>query len=139
MPFHPPPMGDRTSGLHLEQRQPRVDRANRFHPRRSGGGCFRGRNAVCRRFGESRVLVYGDPSSSNDLPSFGAQRVLGQDGFQFNTVNLIEGREFRFNSAGPSRWTPLPSRPAVCADTATTAFWDSKTRARCGPGRRPTW
>lgn len=43
--------------------------------------------------GNNRVLVFPDRSGSYDA----ATRVLGQDGFQYNRPNLIEGREFAFS------------------------------------------
>ena len=87
--------------------------------------------------GNHRVLVYGDPSSSNDLPSFGAQRVLGQDGFQFNTVNLIEGREFRFNSAGAIAVDTTSEPPRLyVADTGNHRILGFKDARKVRPGQK---
>jgi len=49
-----------------------------------------------------RVLVFPDLSSGPPLSQgapYLARRVLGQVGFEFNSVNFIEGREFFFRSA----------------------------------------
>jgi len=87
--------------------------------------------------GNHRVLVYGDPSGSNDLPSFGAQRVLGQDGFQFNTVNLIEGREFRFSSSGGVAVDTRSDPPRLyVADTGNNRILGFKDARKVRPGQK---
>jgi uncharacterized protein (TIGR03437 family) len=84
-----------------------------------------------------RVLVYGDPSSSSDLPSFGAQRVLGQDGFQFDTVNLIEGREFNFSSAGAIAVDSSSDPPRLyVADTSNHRILGFKDARKVRPGQK---
>jgi len=53
----------------------------------------------------NRILAFGDISEGPRLSSstpYLARRVLGQIGFEFRAPNLIEGREFNFNSAGSS-------------------------------------
>ncbi len=51
----------------------------------------------------SRLLAFGDlttgPAAAAGAP-YAARRVLGQDGFFGRSVNLLEGREFAFNSQG---------------------------------------
>ena len=48
--------------------------------------------------GNQRVIVMPE---SQPGPTFGAAtRVLGQDGFSFNSPNLVEGREFDFTGSG---------------------------------------
>ncbi len=84
-----------------------------------------------------RVLVYGDPSTSSDLPSFGAQRVLGQDGFQFNTVNLIEGREFRFTSAGALAVDNTSDPPRLyISDAGNNRILGFKDARKVRPGQK---
>ncbi|MEZ5355156.1 MAG: hypothetical protein R2762_21190 [Bryobacteraceae bacterium] len=53
--------------------------------------------------GNHRLIVMGDISTGPPVARggvYGAKRVLGQVGFEFNSRNLIDGREFQFN--GPS-------------------------------------
>ncbi|MEZ5400298.1 MAG: hypothetical protein R2729_11565 [Bryobacteraceae bacterium] len=48
----------------------------------------------------NRVIVMGDISTGPPVARggvYGARRVLGQIGFEFDSPNLIEGREFQFN------------------------------------------
>ncbi|MEN6601610.1 MAG: hypothetical protein ABFD86_04280, partial [Bryobacteraceae bacterium] len=84
-----------------------------------------------------RVLVFSDPSNSSDLPSFAAQRVLGQDGFQFDTVNLIEGREFRFNSGGGIAVDAKSDPPRLyVADTGNNRILGFKDARKVRPGQK---
>jgi uncharacterized protein (TIGR03437 family) len=100
-------------------------------------GAFAGGMLFVVDSGNHRVLVYSDPSSSNDLPSFGAQRVLGQDGFQFNTVNLIEGREFRFNTAGAIAVDSVSDPPRLyVADTSNNRILGFKDARKVRPGQK---
>jgi uncharacterized protein (TIGR03437 family) len=51
----------------------------------------------------NRLLVLGDISTGPRLtagPPYNARRVLGQIGFEFRSINFIEGREFQFQNAG---------------------------------------
>jgi uncharacterized protein (TIGR03437 family) len=100
-------------------------------------GVFAGGMLFVADSGNNRVLVYGDPSQSSDLPSFGAQRVLGQDGFQFNTMNLIEGREFRFNSAGAIAVDSKSDPPRLyVADTGNNRILGFKDARKVRPGQK---
>lgn len=100
-------------------------------------GLFAGGMLFVADSGNNRVLVYGDPSASNDLQSLGAQRVLGQDGFQFNTVNLIEGREFRFNSAGAIAVDNSSDPPRLyVSDTGNNRILGFKDARKVRPGQK---
>jgi uncharacterized protein (TIGR03437 family) len=100
-------------------------------------GVFAGGMLFVADPGNHRVLVYSDPSSSSDLPSFGAQRVLGQDGFRFNAVNLIEGREFRFNSAGAIAVDSSSDPPRLyVADTGNHRILAFKDARKVRPGQK---
>jgi uncharacterized protein (TIGR03437 family) len=100
-------------------------------------GVFAGGMLFVADSGNHRVLVYSDPSTSNDLPSFGAQRVLGQDSFQFNTVNLIEGREFRFSSAGAIAVDSSSDPPRLyVADAGNHRILGFKDARKVRPGQK---
>ncbi len=83
-------------------------RPNRGRPGIVGNGfslpvqaAFAGGETFVVDAGNSRVLVFGDLSSgpqASESSPYEARRVLGQVGFDFGAPNLVEGREFWFNS-----------------------------------------
>jgi len=60
-------------------------------------GTFAGTDMFVADAANNRILVFPQQSGG----TFGtANRLLGQDDFQYNSINLIEGREFGFVSGG---------------------------------------
>ncbi|MDQ6759941.1 MAG: hypothetical protein M3Z32_08765 [Acidobacteriota bacterium] len=69
---------------------------------------FAGNDLYVVDSGNNRVLIFPQQSGG----TFGAAtRVLGQLDFQYNSINLIEGREFFFQGAGGSAIIDTQSNP----------------------------
>jgi len=72
-------------------------------------GAFVGTDLFVADSANSRVLVF--PQLSGGTLSSTANRLLGQDDFQYNSINLIEGREFGFISGGSAVIDGLSNPP----------------------------
>jgi uncharacterized protein (TIGR03437 family) len=69
-------------------------------------GAFAGTDLFIVDAGNNRVMVFPQSSSGNFTV---ANRLLGQDGFAYNSINLIEGREFYFaGGASVIDWNSTP-------------------------------
>ena len=73
------------------------------------GGAFFGTDLFVADAMNNRVLVF--PQQSGGTLSTTANRLLGQDDFQYNAINLIEGREFGFVSGGAAVIDALSNPP----------------------------
>jgi uncharacterized protein (TIGR03437 family) len=71
-------------------------------------GTFAGTDLFVADSGNNRILVFPQQSGG----TFGAaNRLLGQDDFPYNSINLIEGREFGFVSGGSAVIDALANPP----------------------------
>jgi len=80
------------------------------------GGAFSGTDLFVLDTGNNRVLVFPQQSGTFTSP---ANRLLGQLDFQYNSVNLIEGREVGFNGNGGSCGTAFSSGGFTLIDPAS--------------------
>jgi uncharacterized protein (TIGR03437 family) len=69
---------------------------------------FAGNDLYVADSGNNRVLIFPQQSGGTFTS---ATRVLGQEDFQYNSVNLLEGREFFFQGAGGSAVIDTQSNP----------------------------
>jgi uncharacterized protein (TIGR03437 family) len=80
------------------------------------GGAFAGTDLFLLDSGNHRVLVFPQQSGVFTAP---ANRLLGQLDFQYNSVNLIEGREVGFSGNGGACGTAFSSGGFALIDPAS--------------------